>query len=409
MSPLLGLPVSSVFNICAPFASLLSAVILYCVGFSFYSRVWKMSSTDNLMSLLNQLQTMESTITDFLMETVLRFLRLTDAKVFLLVERGGLEPKRRYCGSPELLHFYENGGLCQQTDDYFTEIDSSVERLVHRKANKRRADGEFMNHLGLWSTSNGRPDVTSAKRSRAEKAGNGNQISTSPDGKSVGSLHESNGNPFYCGLKNEINDCVVIDDDDDDDDVDGGDESVTHDNSHPEEALQYTNTTPTTSVPNQVDSELTEQPILDNLKQETASYDPGSTFFNRLKSPELHEKKLAAILATDNPYAAYVKGTLEYKVWRSVLYQVGKNFALNCPLADKSLKNSAAQAYFTKQCKIFMRHCSSLVIDKRQRPEVENPENDCLSGANVAGFIRHSIRHGFLYIIRCASMWPQRL
>ena len=353
-----------------------------------------MSSTDNLMSLLNQLQMMESTVTDFMMETILRFQRLTDAKVFLLVERNGIEPKRRYCGSQELLRHYGNGGLTQQSNDHLVELDSSVEVLVDRRSNKRTLDREFATNLGMWSTSTDNPDATPAKRNHVETSGNerSNLSSSNGEGDQVPSreTHQSNGYvpTLHSSFKNEIDDCVVIDDDDY--------ESEIYEDLNPEYALKDSNASQVDSITERSSSE---ENMLNILKQENGS-DLGSTFFNRLQSPELQEKKLTAILTTNNPYAAYVKGTVEYKVWRSVLYQVGKNFALNCPFADRTFKNNAARIHFANQCDKFMQHCSALLVDKNKRPEVEIPQNDCLKDCKVVGFIRHSIRHGYLYIVR---------
>lgn len=102
-----------------------------------------MTSTDNLISLLNQLQAMESTVTDFLMETVLRFQSLTDSKLFLFIESGGKERQRRYCGTQELVRRFESQGFCRQSADSFVELNSNVKALIDSAPDKRRFASEL--------------------------------------------------------------------------------------------------------------------------------------------------------------------------------------------------------------------------------------------------------------------------
>jgi len=104
-----------------------------------------MTSTDNLISLLNQLQTMESTVTDFLMETVLRFQTLTNSKVFLLIESGGKDRQRRYCGAQELVDEYVQERPSHKSTNSFVQLDPNVNVLIESRENQELAFSQ-LNH-----------------------------------------------------------------------------------------------------------------------------------------------------------------------------------------------------------------------------------------------------------------------
>ena len=97
-----------------------------------------MASSDRLFMLLNQLQSMETALTDFMMESVLRLQTLTEARVFLLIENSS-DRKRRYCGSTELVDLFERGALSQDTTDMTVELNTSVAShvLIDRPSRKR--------------------------------------------------------------------------------------------------------------------------------------------------------------------------------------------------------------------------------------------------------------------------------
>jgi len=97
---------------------------------------------------------MESSLSNFLMETILRFQSLTEAKIFLLVESSGPDPKRRYCGSPELRSRYEAGDLFCQSSDSVLELDVTAQTLT---VGKRQEDiSDDIQHI---STVIAPPDV----------------------------------------------------------------------------------------------------------------------------------------------------------------------------------------------------------------------------------------------------------
>merc|ERR1719374_261578 len=79
---------------------------------------YTMSTATNLLSLLNQLQLMENSLTNFMLETILKIQTLTETKVFLLLESsGGADSVRRFCGTSDLVESFENGRLNFRSTD----------------------------------------------------------------------------------------------------------------------------------------------------------------------------------------------------------------------------------------------------------------------------------------------------
>ena len=85
---------------------------------------------------------MESTASDFLIKTVLRFQSDTDSKVFLLIKSGGEDRRRRYCGSPELVDEFVRERLSRRSTDCFVQLDPNVNALIENQnvsgANQKR-------------------------------------------------------------------------------------------------------------------------------------------------------------------------------------------------------------------------------------------------------------------------------
>ena len=181
--------------------------------------------------------------------------------------------------------------------------------------------------------------------------------------------------------KSEVTECVVIDDDDFVDDAHDFDHDF-HSNAAREigHDMIYSNDL---AIPS------THQPLqIANIPSQTG-------FFDALSEPHLEEQKLEAILKIENPWTAYDKRNIEYKLWMSVLYSAGKNMAFSCPYADRSRKNQLVQTYFSERCEQFMHRCGKMIVDKEHRPEIPPTEHDALKIQSVAGFVKHSIRHGY--------------
>ena len=83
-----------------------------------------------LLPLLNQLQGVEETLTNFIVETVLKLQSLTETKVFLLLDASGGK-KRRFCGAPELINSFKRQELSYAAQtDVQVALDPNASSLV---------------------------------------------------------------------------------------------------------------------------------------------------------------------------------------------------------------------------------------------------------------------------------------
>jgi len=88
-----------------------------------------MASAANLMGLVNQLQNMEQSLSNILIEHCLKLASLTDANVFLLVETA---EGRRYAGKRHLCESYSSGSLGPVGNDVELGLESNEPRLVEK-------------------------------------------------------------------------------------------------------------------------------------------------------------------------------------------------------------------------------------------------------------------------------------
>jgi len=450
-----------------------------------------MATADGLFTLLTQLQTMESSLVEFMLETILKLNTLTEAKVFFLVETS--TRRRRYCGNRELTDLYEKGCLRLQSTDSAVEFNAiaAAKVLVDTPSRKRSATSTYTGSNGytygpgpeiLSSSTSSSSSSTSPfktenlssivefaqpirKKKRKEETPKKDdslrkEDSTAINGTSNATLDESSSSaqPTMCKVElsegaeinvgsledvghnhvddpsaaaaaaphppqiigdvvRNISDAVFNVNDNDAVDrepeasfnigdavgpVNGAGAALDEDlDGSAMFAIDHT-------APVDMDDDFTNsfpppQPMPDlSLAEDGSSSLSG--FFDHLPQPELEEKKLDAILKIENPYAAYDKRTVEYKLWMSVMYNVGKNMAFACPYTDRSRKNDQVQAYFLRHCELFTRHCTALLFDKDHRPPevIPPPKEDPLRTLTVPGFIRHSIRHGYKQGIKTA-------
>lgn len=84
------------------------------------------ASPSNLLGLMNQLQSLESSFTSILMEAALKLSSITDTNVFLLIESS---EGRRISGKRHLCDAYLRGALTPTGSDAIFEVDPSVVAL----------------------------------------------------------------------------------------------------------------------------------------------------------------------------------------------------------------------------------------------------------------------------------------
>jgi len=116
-----------------------------------------MSSSQSLIGLVNQLQNMETSFTNILMEAALKLASLTDASLFLLVETP---EGRRYAGRPHLCTAYQDGTLNALPDDKEMETDLTVSGLREKARPMRAPESLFPESFTDFSS----PVTSSRKR-----------------------------------------------------------------------------------------------------------------------------------------------------------------------------------------------------------------------------------------------------
>ena len=365
----------------------------------------KMSATDNrhdnLLSLLNHLHLMENSLTNFMLETVLKLQSLTSEKVFLLLESPQSQ-RRRYCGSKELIDAFEGDkGLVHEPFDIAVELDSNTGSLIEKKTAKRKkhgaerfateqtialtpvpADSNLNSSMLTWATEDAVAVPAATEDARAE---------ASPSKKrrfeddNAAALSSSTHLDFVdLDLKEEISKTVpeyVISDDDNDDGVD-------EDRNSSFPLADYAVAAENSAAAAVVENSLT-------LHAEQL-LDPHS-FFDALENPPLERSKYQALLSIPNALAAYEKGTMENRLLKSVCYNVGKNAALKCPYRFSSSNKEAVHAYWSHHCDLFVGQAgnSGLLVDKSHFNDSSSIRLDCLKRTTAVGFIRQSIRDGF--------------
>lgn len=126
-----------------------------------------MASAQSLLGLVNQLQTMESSFCDVLMEAALKLASLTDANVFVMVETA---EGRRFAGKRHLCDSYINGGLCPIGSDMEMEVDPTVKGLRQRLITGNSPANQFQ------------PQSSIHTPPRFEPSNNGSRMVVSPFG-----------------------------------------------------------------------------------------------------------------------------------------------------------------------------------------------------------------------------------
>jgi len=269
---------------------------------------------------------------------------------------------------------YENGQLRQKPTELAVELNGAAvsQALIERRGLKRR--GSEMGSLADEETF---PAASSTALQIPPLA----KIKKNSVHHQTAATDESMASESLMKVEVTDSDCVVIDDDDANGvaNDDGGNPFPDCDDAvaHPSQFLNHVQ-------PRSVDA------VFDAKNPESHS-----GFFDALPSPHLEEQKLEAIVGTEDPWMAYDKRNLEYKLWMSVLYSAGKNMAFSCPYSDRSTKNEVVRNYFSDRCAQFMQRCLRMLPDKESRREMPPPAHDALKGQSIVGFVKHSIRHGY--------------
>jgi len=304
-----------------------------------------MSTATNLLSLLNQLQLMENSLTNFMLETILKIQSLTETKVFLLLESpGGSDGGRRYCGTRDLVELFENGRLASRTADLEVSLDPSIHSLVEK--NRLQTDeptGERQRGVKKRAIDNSSRDdsvavssVPPIKRLRVEES---DGLVTFAEEMAAGpSEEEGKEEP----VKREVEEYVIGDSDDEED----------------RSGL-------TMSLPNvNVSNGAFHQAPMTSISSICALEDGYDDMPQYRPSNELCGRKMEALQSIENASAVFEKGSLENKLLSSILYDYGKELALKCPYEDVTLGSAEVKSYFYGNLEQFLSHFQRFTIEK---------------------------------------------
>ena len=368
----------------------------------------------SLLPLLTQLQVMEDTITNFMIETILKLQSLTDVKVFLLLDYPQRQ-KRRYCGSKETMEAFEDGtGLnFSVASDVAVELDADVATIVERTSPRTASK-----RVREQSTARSNDSSHNAPLSSIQNKDNGNgpsavkKMRKSEDSTARLSVHDKTeenddiDDDDTNNCKNEIVDIIpeyFVSDDENDDNDDGDNGAVSfltqeetsgvprvglngfEGRNNGYEDANYTFVRGGEAFATVAGEDLTS----------VADVEDSRSFFDALDDPHLEHGKLMTLINAGNISAAYVKGTTENRLMKSVCYSVGKNAALKCPISFSSPSNKEmVLSYWSHHCDLFARFCgkTGLLIDKNL---VDVEKMDCLRRVTAVGYLRQSIRDGF--------------
>jgi len=296
-----------------------------------------MSTATNLLSLLNQLQVMENSLTNFMLETILKIQSLTETRVFLLLEtQGGNDVGRRYCGTRELVDIFEKGRLTLKADDVEVTLDSSINSSVVEKP-----------RLSL-------PQPSEQQQQQQQQRSQQQQPRKRRGANEVGEEHDSTTDaPTPAKRANRERNSVVGDDGDQDADVKKEVvEFVIGDSDDEDEQSSFS------AIGLGISHSVQQQQWIESSVDDVF----GASQFR--PSNALSARKLEALQSIENPTAVFEKGTLENKLLSSILYDYGKELALKCPFEDVSLASAEVKSYFYGNLEQFLAHFHRFTMEK---------------------------------------------
>lgn len=376
-------------------------------------------STANLLPLLNQLQLMEITLTNFMLETVLKLQSLTDMKVFLLIESP---QKRRYCGSKNLMDAFqsEKGLLCSGDTDIAVRLDPTANALIESAPSSVGLFGSASDNIdqsllenvthglavdlplssedaleapsknpplsrkGGWNTKSHKGQYThsmNVEREGPSKAKR-KKMECSAANDNAALSFEKNQESCKEEREDSIKEMPVYEISDDE-----GDDSA------PASFLMDDTNISSSPFIASIYSEGNDQANCTKTSIKYPYIEP-LTFFSLLEGNDLEIQKYNMLMNTENPLALYQKGTMESKVLKSVCYSVGKNAALKCPYPLTAENKSALMSHWSHHCDMFVGQCvnAGLLVEKNAGNSILL---DLIPKNSAVGYIRQRIRDGF--------------
>jgi len=314
-----------------------------------------MSTATNLLSLLNQLQLMENSLTNFMLETILKIQTLTETKVFLLLENSG-DGARRFCGTSDLVQTFVNGQFHLRPSDIEVILDPSIGSTL---VEKPRFAAESSSSSETMAGKKRRVNAVDGVGGAADVSDNGvppvKRSNLNDDMNAMVAFDELVAVESV-DVKQEVEEFVIGDSDDED--------------SGTRRSRQTTGNVFPQGPP---------WPDASNAMNEAHQFRP---------SNDLSARKLEALQAIENPTAVFEKGTLENKLLSSILYDYGKELAFKCPYEDVTLASSEVKSYFYGNLEQFLSHFQRFTVEK---PIV----SELLKTQSPQSYMRNIARSGY--------------
>ena len=356
---------------------------------------------------------MENTLTNFMLETILKLQSLTDVKVFLLIDCA---QKRRYCGSKNLMDAFQGEmGLFRSTDtDIAVHLDPAANALIESSPpnssfsavdkdsnNRGQSSSDFESYASSveplplsvdapssafplpkvgWKSKRHDDQATSFADIEGEGPTKVKQTKMEDPGEENGALNSEDAckKELVDNLE-EIPEYVISDDEEDDSATVSFLMDDTNISISPFDATIQSHGI----VERDCNRISTKYPFIEPM-----------AFFDSLTSNDLEVHKYSTLMNVENPVALYQKGTVESKLLKSVCYSVGKNAALKCPYPFTAQNKSALLSHWSHHCDLFVGQCANagLLVEKTHK---NTTMLNLIPRMSPVGHIRQSIRDGF--------------
>lgn len=384
-------------------------------------------SATNLLPLLNQLQYMENTLTNLMLETILKLQSLTDVKVFLLIDSN---QKRRYCGSKELTDVFEGGEglICSRSADIAVRLDTAVKSLVESPPPCSSTMATILNYAvagetsyasGVMTTENATApsssllDVQHDKPMSVVSLSSGDQFEqethsanfevggltaskrkkvddlvTTNKGRVSSSSSTENGELCKKEHFDEIPEYVISDEEDDGDEADPV--SFLMDVSN----IDFSSPDGSRMLRSGVGAGGGDDTVVTSNDTVMHPFIEPQFFFDALTDVDREIQKYNAIMNVKDPSVLYQRNAVESKLLKSVAYSVGKNAALKCPYPFEPQNRDALLSYWSHYSDLLVGQCANvgLLIDKKT---VNSTTLDLIHHKSSMNHIRQSVRDGF--------------
>lgn len=343
------------------------------------------SGDGRMRCVMNQLLEMERSLNNFMLETVLKLETLTQTKVFLLLES---KHYRRYGGSPELVAcFEESNFLLNEKDEQISvEVQLETADILHetrrgkRKPSKDNDDHSTKKDSSPSKKSRSDDDDDDDDRNESRTLNGNNDFSGSngvDDYQPNSFVKRENDLQYTEDQMHQVYDHLRRSDPLLSIQSAGGRLSSSTGHLAPVEDEEYFSD-------GYADGEDANQRVLDNATD--PAFRPGMYSLKNVRN----SRKYRELESVEDVTLAYVKGTREFRLLGSTLYDIGKEIGLNCPILDVDANRGEAKQYLNAQMQEY------LPLFERFKDVEKRPFRDVLKTQTPESYMKNRMRCGFV-------------